>query len=105
MLTSWWFNVLNIKRQYGRSQIYFHRLLDMGGDGSITTMELGTVMWCLGHHSTETELQHLVNELSMFDAISRVGSLSDVVSFSAVYSACEKSGQCEREAPLPSEGL
>ena len=36
-------------------------LLD--GDGTITTVELGTMMCSLGQNPTEAELQHLINEV------------------------------------------
>jgi len=38
-------------------------LFDKDGDGTITTVELGTVMRSLGLNPTETEIQDLVNEV------------------------------------------
>ena len=38
-------------------------LFDPDGDGTITTLELGTVMRVIGQNPTEAELQDMVNEV------------------------------------------
>ena len=38
-------------------------LFDKNGDGTITVIELGTVMRNLGSNPTETELQDMINEV------------------------------------------
>ena len=39
------------------------RIFDKDGDGTISTLELGTVMKNLGHDPTEEELQDMINEV------------------------------------------
>lgn len=38
-------------------------LFDPDGDGTITTLELGTIMRVIGQNPTEAELQDMVNEV------------------------------------------
>lgn len=38
-------------------------LFDEDGDGTITTVELGTIMQSLGQDPTEAELQDMINEM------------------------------------------
>ncbi|XP_052272169.1 neo-calmodulin-like isoform X2 [Dreissena polymorpha] len=59
-LKSW--DIFNILIYY----TYYRRafdLFDPDGDGTITTLELGTVMRVIGQNPTEAELQDMVNEV------------------------------------------
>ena len=55
-------NLLQIKFDTTEFKEAF-KLFDKDGDGTITTMELGTVMRSLNQNPTEAELQDMVNEV------------------------------------------
>ena len=47
-------------------------LFDKDGDGTITTIELGTVMRSLGQNPTEEELQEMINEVDEDGGVGRL---------------------------------